>query len=411
MDTTVLIVGAGQAGLAMSRCLADASIDHVILERGAVAESWRSQRWDSLRLLTPNWMSSLPGFTYEGESPDGYMRAVEVVEYLDRYRRSFAAPVIPFTSVVAIRPSSKGYVVETDNSTWTARSVVVATGAASTPRIPGISDALPARITQVAPVNYRNPGQFEDGGVLVVGGSASGIQIADELAVKGMDVALATGEHVRVPRSYRGMDIYWWLQTLGVLDEGYDTVDDLARVRSLPSLQLVGSPERRDIDINSLSEVGVQVVGRLVGASAGRLQFSGALPQLVKSADLKQDRLLDAIDGYASVHGLDAELSPPERPAPTLVSHPSTELDASRFKTVVWATGYRPHYPWLDPALLDRKGAIVHDGGVMTTPGMYVLGLLFMRRRKSNFIDGVGADAADLTLHLLRYLDRVAARS
>jgi putative flavoprotein involved in K+ transport len=207
------------------------------------------------------------------------------------------------------------------------------------------------------------------------------------------------------------MDIHWWLQTLGVLDESYAEVVDLGRARSVPSLQLIGSPGRRDIDINSVTEIGVRVVGRLVGASADQVQFSGSLRNMIKSADLKQDRLLDAIDSYASANGLESELTDPARPLPTIVSEPPTQLNISNFKTIVWATGYRPDYPWLDNALLDRNGAIAHDGGVMTAPGLYSLGLLFMRRRKSNFIGGVGDDAADLTRHFLKYLDRVAAPS
>jgi putative flavoprotein involved in K+ transport len=411
MQTTVVVVGAGQAGLAMSRCLTDASIDHVILEKGSVAQSWRSERWDSLRLLTPNWMTGLPGFSYRGEAPDGYMRAGEVVDYLNLYRASFDAPVVGNTPVTSVRPTAWGYEVETNSGRWKARGVVIASGAASTPRVPALASALPRAINQISPLEYRNPDQINEGGVLVVGGSASGIQIADELAMAGFDVALSMGEHVRVPRLYRGMDIHWWLQTLGVLDESYAEVVDLGRARSVPSLQLIGSPGRRDIDINSVTEIGVRVVGRLVGASADQVQFSGSLRNMIKSADLKQDRLLDAIDSYASAHGLESELTDPGRPLPTIVSEPPTQLNISNFKTIVWATGYRPDYPWLDNALLDRNGAIAHDGGVMTAPGLYSLGLLFMRRRKSNFIGGVGDDAADLTRHLLKYLDRVAAPS
>jgi len=383
----------------------------VLLERGSVAQSWRSERWDSLRLLTPNWMSNLPGFSYRGEVPDGFMRAHEVVAFLDRYRASFGAPIIENAIVTAVRRNAAGYLVDAGGERWQARAVVVAAGAASTPRIPRVASAIPQAVNQLSSLDYRNPDQLDEGGVLVVGASASGTQIADELAIAGFDVVLAVGEHLRVPRMYRGMDIHWWLQSLGVLDERFDTVDDIARVRSLPSLQLIGTPERRNLDINTLMDIGVEVVGRLVGVASGRAQFSGGLPNAVKSADLKQDRLLDAIDDYAFANGLDSELSAPERAAPTAVGQPATGVDISRFKTVIWATGYRPSYPWLDATVLDGKGAVIHYGGVMPSPGMYVLGLRFMRRRRSNFLDGVGQDATYLAGHLSAYLDKFAARS
>lgn len=408
-QTTVVIIGAGQAGLAMSRCLTDQSIDHVLLERGTTAQSWRTERWDSLRLLTPNWLSRLPSWNYRGKDPDGYMTAVEVADHLEAYRKSFAAPVITDTMVVAVNSVADGYVVETSTGPWRCRAVVVASGAASNPKISAMASELPKHITQLAPLHYRNPAQIDTGRVLVVGPSASGAQIADELARAGRSVTLAVGDHVRLPRTYRGMDIHWWMDTIGQLDERYDEMDDLVRARRLPSLQLVGSPSRRDLGLNELKGAGVDLVGRLAGLSNSTVQFSGSFSNMCASADLKQARLLDSIDEFATENGLDSELSDPERPAPTDVPMPPTELALADFKTVIWATGFAPNYPWLDQHLLDRKGAIKHDGGVMTHPGMYVLGLPFGRRRKSSFLDGVGPDAKDLSAHLVGYLDRQAA--
>jgi putative flavoprotein involved in K+ transport len=217
--TTVTIIGAGQAGLAMSRCLTDRSIDHVLLERGTVGQSWRTERWDSLRLLTPNWMTRLPGWSYSGPDPDGYMSAAEVASFLDGYRRSFDAPVVGDTRVDLVTPSDTGYTVITNRGHVRTKSVVIATGACSTPHVPAISGELPGHIQQISPTNYRNPGQLDDGGVLVVGASASGAQLADELSRSGRDVTIAVGDHVRLPRSYRGMDIHWWMDQLGTLDE------------------------------------------------------------------------------------------------------------------------------------------------------------------------------------------------
>jgi putative flavoprotein involved in K+ transport len=406
--TSVVIIGGGQAGLAMSRCLTDRSIDHVVLERGDVAHSWTTERWDSLRLLTPNSMSGLPGLPYDGPDPDGFMTAAQVADRLRRYRDLIDAPVVANTTVEAVTATGSGFRIHADNGVWESAAVVIATGACSNPHIPALARDLPAGIDTITSIEYRNPSQVGGRGVLVVGASASGLQIADELNRSGRDVTVAVGEHVRVPRTYRGMDIHWWMDRLGILDERYDEVDDIVRARRLPSLQLVGSPEHRNLDLNSLSDRGVALVGRLVGSAGCKLQFSGSLANVCASADLKQVRLLDRIDEYARTHGLDPELGPPARPSPTRVGHPMLELDGSTIGTVIWATGHRPVYPWLDATLLDRKGAVVHDGGVMACPGMYVLGLPFMRRRRSAFLDGVGADAADLAGVLHAELQRSA---
>ncbi len=408
--TTVTILGAGQAGLAMSRCLTDRSIDHVLIERGKAANSWRTERWDSLRLLTPNWLSRLPGWSYRGDDPHGYMTAGAVTEYLDRYCRSFDAPVQSNTTVVGVTSARSGFRVDTDQGPWTSEAVVVATGACSTPRIPEVAAFLPERITQLAPIEYRNPAALGTGPVLVVGASASGAQIASELAEAGRSATLAVGEHTRLPRTYRGRDIHWWMDTIGQLDERYDEMDDIVRARRLPSLQLVGSPSKRHLGLNELMAGGVELVGRLVGVNGSKLQFSGSFANVCAAADLKQNRLFDLIDEFAHAHGLVGEIGEPDRPEPTAVPNPPTELDMTRFDHVVWATGFRPQYPWLESHLLDRKGAIVHDGGVMAQPGMYVLGLPFTRRRKSSFLDGVGPDAHDLSTHLAAHLDVVSAR-
>ncbi len=412
MTTTIpaLVIGAGQAGLAMSRALTERSIDHVVLERGEVANAWRTERWDSLRLLTPNWMTRLPGFHYDGPDPDGYMRASETAAFLAAYGDAIDAPIHRGVSVDRVEPvETGGFRVSTSAGPWNARTVVVATGACGTPRIPALANDLPGSIQQLAPIHYRNPDQIRAGRVLVVGASASGAQIADELALAGRNVTLAVGNHVRLPRTYRGMDIHWWMDTVGLLDERWTEVDDLDRVRRLPSLQLVGSPDRRDLDINALQRHGVQICGRLAGATDRTLQFSGSLANAIASADLKLDRLLVELDRHATAHGLDCELPPAHRLDRTVVepgplTHPLAELGA-----VIWATGFRPHHPALPDHVKDAKGALVHEGGVVAHPGLYVLGLPFLRRRKSTFLDGVGPDALELAAHLHRHLDTTAA--
>jgi putative flavoprotein involved in K+ transport len=406
--TTTVVIGAGHAGLAASRCLAERSIDHVVIERGEVANSWRTERWDSLRLLTPNWQSRLPGYAYDGDDPDGYMTMREVIDFIDRYAQLVAAPLHTGTTVTGVRPDGDGYVVATDQGVWRSRTVVLASGACNVPVLPAVAAALPASITTLTPQQYRNPGQLEEGGVLVVGASATGIQLADEIHRSGRPVTLAVGEHVRAPRVYRGMDIQWWMDAVGLLDERYDEVEDIVRARNLPSFQLVGTPERATLDLNALTSIGVELVGRVAGARDGTLQFSGSLRNLCALADLKLGRLLDTIDEWATANGLDHELEPPQRFAPTaLHTSPRLTLDlaSGEIETVIWATGYRPDYSWLDVDVLDRKGKVVHDGGVTTSPGMYLMGMPFLRRRKSTLIDGAADDARDLTAHLAAYLD------
>jgi putative flavoprotein involved in K+ transport len=408
---TTVIVGAGQTGLAMSRCLSDRSIDHVLLERGEVANSWRTGRWDSLRLLTPNWQNRLPGYRYDGHDPDGFMTMPEVINYIATYAATISAPVETNTEVISVRSSGHDLAVVSTSGEWRARTVVLASGPYNRPDIPTLAQALPAGVTSMTPAEYRNPDLLEAGGVLVVGAAATGVQLADEIQRSGRPVTLAVGGHVRLPRIYRGMDIMWWLDAAGVLDERYDEVDDIVRARNVASFQLVGSESHATVDLNSLQESGVRIVGRLAGVTAeGTAQFSGSLPNQCALADLKLGRLLDSLDEWAASHGLDKEAEPPDRPEPTRVppSPPLLLSLRSDIKTVIWATGYRPEYPWLELPVLDAKGRVRHEGGITSVPGLYLMSATFLRRRKSTFIDGAGDDARDLSAHMVEYLDQNA---
>lgn len=409
MRVTTVIVGAGHAGLAMSRCLTARSIDHVILERGEVANSWKKERWDSLRLLTPNWMSRLPGYGYDGTDPDGFRTMPETIEFLERYATAVAAPVRTRAEVTSIRRVEDGYRVMASGEEWRSRTVVLASGACNVARIPAVAAALPAGLRTLSALEYRNPDQLEPGGVLVVGASASGTQIAEELQASGREVTLAVGEHIRAPRTYRGRDIKWWMDAAGVLDERWDEIDDIVRVRNVPSLQLTGSTDRRTLDLNRLADLGVRNTGRLVGVVDGRAQFSGSLRNQCEMSDLKLERLLARIDAWATASGIDGDVPPPHRFEPTRVADsPPLGLDfrKSGIRTVIWACGFRPDYAWLEVPVLDRKGRIRHEGGVAESPGLYVLGLPFLRRRKSSLIDGAAVDANDLADHLVRSLGR-----
>jgi putative flavoprotein involved in K+ transport len=410
---TTVVIGAGHGGLAMSRCLTASSVDHVVLERSEIANSWRTERWDSLRLLTPNWQCRLPGYVYTGDDPDGFMTMPEVVDFITGYAKAIAAPVECGTTVTSVRRTDDGYRVASDRDEWQCKAVVLATGAFSVPRVPDFSEAVPPSVTMLTPLRYRSPEQLAEGGVLVVGASATGVQIAHELQRSGRNVTMAVGEHVRGPRMYRGHDIHWWMEAAGVLDERYDEVDDIVRARRVPSMQLAGSPERATFDLNALTSIGVKLVGRLAGIRDGRALFSGSLRNKCELADLKLGRLLNTIDEWATANGLDDSEPAPHRFEPTVVdgSPPlGLDLTSGEIETIIWATGYRPDYSWLDVDVLDGKGLIRHDGGVADSPGMFLIGSPFLRRRKSSFIDGARADAEDLIVELMTYLDGQAGK-
>jgi putative flavoprotein involved in K+ transport len=304
--------------------------------------------------------------------------------------------------------------VRTDQGDWLCRAVVVASGACNVADVPSFANRVPRSVMQLTAQDYRNPEQLADGGVLVVGASSSGTQIANEIHRSGRPVILSVGEHIRAPRVYRGKDLEWWMDAAGVLDERYDEVDDIARARRVASLQLAGTPDRSTLDINALTEIGVKLVGRIGGISEnGKAQFSGSLRNMCALSDLKMGRLLDRIDEWAQRNGFNARANPPHRLPPTRVEPApplGMDLASSEIKAVIWATGYRPDYSWLEVPVLDRKGRLQHDGGVVSSPGMYLMGTQFMRRRKSALIDGAGDDALDLSAHLRSYLDSRVAR-
>ena len=407
--TDTLVIGAGQAGLAMSRCLADRGIDHVVLERGHVAERWRSERWDSLRLLSPNWMSRLPGWSYTGPDPHGFMTAGEVVTYLADYASSSAAPVVEDSAVVRLERGRDAFAVTTTDQSWRAAHVVIASGWSDLPAVPALATALDPGITQVVPSRYRNPRGLPDGGVLIVGASATGAQLADELAAAGRPVVLAVGRHSRLPRSYRGMDIFWWLERIGSLDRTIDEMADPATARREPSLQLVGRPDHSDLDLATLRAGGVELAGRLLAVDGTSVRFAPDLPSTVATADERRRQLLATIDAHIDTTGLTAEVLDPVPPLPVAADGAPDHLDlrARGITTVIWATGHRRAYPWLSLPVLDAAGEIRQRRGVTPVPGLYVLGQRFQHRRSSSFIDGVGRDAVDVADHLIGRLPAV----
>lgn len=399
VDTVVL--GAGHAGLAVSRLLTEAGREHVVLDRGRVAERWRSERWDSLHLLSPNWMTRLPGWWYGGPDPDGYLSAAGFVHYLERYAASFVAPVVAGTTVTRLSRDGDGYRLDTDDGGWLARDVVVASGPHGAPVVPpGLE-----RLNVLTANRYRNPRQLAPGGVLVVGASSSALQIADELARSGREVTLAAGRHSRMPRRYRGMDSFWWLHATGRLARTIDEMPDPEAARHEPSVQLVGrnDPSATDLDLGTLQQRGVRLAGRLVKASGSTVHLGDNLAEDVAASDRQLRRFLDRVDHHVACSGLSREVWAPDRPSPIQVAEPPRRLDlrAEGIGTVLVAAGYRPDYPFLEVPVLADDGRILQRQGVTPAPGLYVVGQRFQHRRDSATIDGARHDARAVVAHLL----------
>jgi putative flavoprotein involved in K+ transport len=404
----VVVVGGGHSGLAMSKQLTDRGVDHVVLEQGQVADSWRNQRWDSFTLLTPSWQTRLPGARYEGDDPDGFMDRAEIVAWLEGYAGLVDAPVHAGTRVQSARPVDGGYEVVTDAGVWRCRGLVIATGAHRLAAPPPFAAAVPEHVVSVNPLAYRRPDELPDGGVLVVGAASTGIQLAEEIHASGRPVTLSVGEHVRMPRTYRGRDIQHWMEAIGRLDERYDEIEEILRARAVASPQLVGTPDRTTLDLNRLTDAGVQLRGRVGAIREGTVLFSGGLANHCALADQKLGRLLEEIDDWIDEHGLDPELGPAERYERTrLPDNAPLQLDlgSGEVNAIVWATGFKPDLSWVDLPVFDGSGRLRHDGGVVVdAPGVFYLGATFLRRRKSSFIHGAEDDTADLADHLLAHL-------
>jgi putative flavoprotein involved in K+ transport len=329
------------------------------------------------------------------------MTSTEVADLITRFGGHVRAPVRTSTNVTSVRAGGDGYRVTTEQGELEARTVVIASGACNLPSVPAVAAAVPADVEQLTTFDYRNPSELPDGGVLVVGGSATGVQLAAELHQSGRPVILSLGEHVRMPRTYRGRDVLWWMDASGLWDQRYEELDDLQRARKLPSPQLVGTPERTTLDLNALTALGVELVGRLAAIRDGRALFSGGLRNVCSLADLKLVRLLDLFDEWAGTDGGE-RLPPTEVPQSARLA---LDLGSGEVRTIVWATGYRPDYCWLDVPVVDAKGQLRHEGGVVESPGLYTLGLPVLRRRKSTFIRGIEDDAREVIDLLAAHLD------
>ena len=396
------IVGGGQAGLVLSRLFTDAGHDHVVLERGRVGERWRSERWDSLALLTPNWANRLP-HDDEPDDPDAYDLGSAFVARLERYARSFGAPVHEHTTVIGVEPIASGFRVRTDRGDWRARNVVVASGDCAVPVVPRFATAAPEGVEQLHAVRYRAPEDLAPGGVLVVGSGPSGHQIADELARAGRRVVFAVGRHARIVRRYRGHDMWRWLHVLGDLSRSLDDLQRDPLTRLPPALPLDGRRGGRTIDLGVLAGAGARITGRLDGFAGHHALFGSGLEASLADTDQRLHRLLGRIDEHIDSRA-DRRAFPPAEPiAPIRLPAPPRSLDlvAEGIATIIWATGYRRHYPWLHVAeVIGRDGGILHDRGRTAVPGLFVLGTRWQYRMTSHQIGGVGADAMFLAEHI-----------
>ncbi|HEX6315732.1 MAG TPA: NAD(P)-binding domain-containing protein [Gemmatimonadaceae bacterium] len=390
-----IVVGAGQAGLAMSFHLRQRGRDHLLLERGRVAERWRSERWDSLRFQSPNWSIDLPGLRYQGDEPDGFASKHEVLHFIERYCEFIKAPVLR-SAVSVLRCKTPGALFEltTDTGVWRARNVVVATGAYQRHVGARWQEELPGGLCQLQANEYRNPQSLPDGAILVIGSGASGCQIADELLEAGRRVFLSVGRHARVPRRYRGRDVFWWRLALGDLDR---TAEQTPPALRSPGPLLTGVRGGYEVDLRRSARCGMTLLGRLVGVASGRLAFANDLEDNLRQGDEYRRNFLARIDAAVARAGLDVEApSPLDEPQPPMAMASADRLDlaAQGIGVVIWSTGYKFDFDWIELPVFDRSGAPMQRRGASAVPGLYFVGLPWLHRAKSSFLCGMGEDAA-----------------
>ena len=390
-SVNVAIIGGGQAGLATSWCLTKAKVDHVVLDAGRVAETWRSRRWDSFCLVTPNWTVQLPGGDYDGPDPDGFMSLAELIDYFQSYANSFDAPVEENSAVTTFEPNNGGFLLTLATETIKARTVVVATGAYQRPHRPAGADSLSSRVVQLFAEEYSNPAALPQGAVLVVGSGQTGCQLAEELHQSGRRVFLACGRCVWMPRRLQDHDFLWWMVESGYMDRTPDKLPSpMARLLGNP--QATGHDGGRDLNFRVLHAMGVELVGRYVGAEGSKLHFAD---DVADSVDFGDARLADFMSFVAAFCVAKGTTAPPLEMPPPLRIKSRTELDLAQdgIGTVIWTSGYRPDYGWVKFPVFDGMGFPVQVDGGTTVPGLYFMGVHWMRKSKSSILYGVGEDA------------------
>jgi putative flavoprotein involved in K+ transport len=398
----VVIIGAGQAGLALSYHLGGAGVDHVILEQGRLGNAWREDRWDSFCLVTPNWTITLPGADYAGDHPDGFLSGSAFVHHLENWARSFAAPVREHVRAKRVTRDSERFIVETDQGALNARQVVIATASYQTPRTPPELAGLPKGVTVLAAAQYRNPGALAPGAVLVVGSGQSGCQIAEEVNTAGRETYLAVGRSGRLPRRYRGRDCIAWQRDMGLLDRTPDKLDDPAhRFRGDPHLS--GGRGGYTLSLHDLHVAGVTLLGRVAGSRGTRLDITDNLSDSLAFADGFAADFRVAVDQHIGALGLAAPIGTAEEmlgePPREGLNYPvirELDLCAQGISTVILATGFDFDFSWIDFPVFDRYGYPITYRGSTTIPGLHFTGLNWMHKRKSGIIYGVAEDAGYL---------------
>ncbi len=392
----VIIIGGGQAGLAMSYCLKERNIDHIVFEKHRIAHSWRSQRWDSFCLVTPNWQCQLPGFTYPGNDPHGFMHRDEIVQYIEAYAQSFEPPVQEGVSVAQVRknPISDGFEVVTSSGEFTANQVVIATGGYHRPKIPAIAQRFPDHIRQIHASEYKNPDSLPDPAILVVGTGQSGCQIAEDLHLAGKQVHLCVGSAPRSPRQYRGKDVVDWLDQMGYYDLSIHEHPLKEQVRHKTNHYVTGRGGGREIDLRHFAQAGMQLYGRLQDIQENQLIFEPNLKQNLDQADAVSESIKQTIDTYIEQHQIAAPVEPPYQPVWEPPQEPRTlDFTAANIGTVIWAIGYDMDFRWVEIPVFDGKGYPGHDRGVTGVKGLYFLGLPWLYTWGSGRFSGIARDA------------------
>jgi putative flavoprotein involved in K+ transport len=397
-----VVIGAGQAGLATSYYLTQHGQEHVILERASIGEAWRNGKWDSFTLVTPNWTLRLPGHEYQGDEPDAFLPRARVVEYLESYARRFNPPVQTGVEVSAVRENAEGFALETSRGPLAARNVVVATGAFQAPKIPPFNTQIAPHITQVHSSHYRNPQRLPAGAVLVVGGGQSGCQIADELCQAGRRVHISGGKVGSLPRRYRSHDVFWWAREIGMLDSRATKLPSPA-ARFVGNPQLTGRDGGRMLDLHHLAAAGVVLLGRTLNARGTVMYFADDLQANLAHADKFAAEFAEALDKYIAENGIDAplETEPKVRAGYAAPIITELDLDAEGIIVVVWATGYRFDFSWVEFPIFDEFGYPHQQQGVTAIPGLYFVGLPWLHTLKSSLMVGVGEDAAHIVANIV----------
>lgn len=393
-----IVVGAGQAGLAMSHCLSEAGREHLLLERAAVADRWRSQRWDSLMFQFPNWSLELPGKRYDGPAPEEFSHKDQVRSFIEEYARQIDAPVRTGVDVRSLCADGDDYALDTTVGSYRAKCVVIATGPYQRPRVPPIAAGLPKGIMQVHAGDYRNPAQFPSGAVLVVGSGASGCQIAEELLAAGRNVFFAIGRHRRVPRRYRGQDAFWWRRELGLLDL---TVDEVPPGDRPPPPLVTGIGGGHTVSLRGYANDGMRLLGHVRDIRDGKLFLADDLERNLAAGDRSYDDFTAAIDRHIANSGLGLADEPLREVRSAPPSQPEVlDLHTERITSVIWATGYVCDFTWVHLPIFDERGLPVQRRGATAAAGVYFLGLPWMHKAKSSFLYGVGEDARQIAEHL-----------